>query len=221
MVSGIGSFSSNGVATITMKSSRISRLISSKSLDIAGTDVSKYLFSNNRSLIDVTQVFPDHGPPAEGLKVMNEIEGGYAGEEPEIVEVEEMEDHARVRSAFVQALSESRLGFLFFPRATKYPLPTYVPAKMGCQWAARKLFPWKGMPSKLATSGIVCHNFPDSVPFPGEDRPKSKTGSKGISDLSLADCSVLITAFAHPMHGLYFEQKPIESIGTYSYLLCS
>ncbi|KAG6373007.1 hypothetical protein JVT61DRAFT_7058 [Boletus reticuloceps] len=108
------------------------------------------------------------------------------GDEAEIIEVGEREDHSLLRSAFVQALT-----------------------KVGCQWASRKLFPWKGLPSKLASSGVVCHNFPDSVPFPGEDRHRSKGGSKGISDLSLTECSILIAAFNKPSkEGLYFEQKP-------------
>ncbi|KAF8420772.1 hypothetical protein L210DRAFT_3424864, partial [Boletus edulis BED1] len=66
------------------------------------------------------------------------------------------------------------------------------------------------LPGKLASSGVVCHNFPDSVPFPGEDCHRSKAGLKGISDLSLVECSTFITAFGkHSKEGgLYFEHNP-------------
>ena len=74
-------------------------------------------------------------------------------------------------------------------------LCAWLLAKVGCRWASHKLFPWKALPTKRAGSGVVCHNFPDSVPFPGEDCQRSKSSSKGISDLSLADCSILIVAF--------------------------
>ncbi|KAG6377897.1 hypothetical protein JVT61DRAFT_14685 [Boletus reticuloceps] len=58
-------------------------------------------------------------------------------------------------------------------------------------------------------SGVICHNFPDSVPFPGEDRQRGKAGSKGVADLSLADCSVLLAAFTDSSNDrLYFEHDP-------------
>lgn len=92
-------------------------------------------------------------------------------------------------------------------------------AKLSCDWASQKLFPWNRLPGKLAGSGVVCHNFPDSVPFPGEDRPdrpRSKAGSKGIADLSLAECSTLMGAFTMKPKdgGLHFEQNA-KLIGAY------
>jgi hypothetical protein len=95
-------------------------------------------------------------------------------------------------------------------------------AKVGCQWASGKLFPWKALPGKLASSGVVCHNFPDAVPFPGEDRGRSKAGSKGISDLSLAECSLILGALNNPSKdGCFFERKP-KLIGKFeSVVLCT
>ena len=56
---------------------------------------------------------------------------------------------------------------------------------------------------------MVCHNFPDSVPFPGEECQHSKASSKGISDLSVIDCSVLIATFNDSLRDrLYFKHDP-------------
>ncbi|KIK12778.1 hypothetical protein PISMIDRAFT_69945, partial [Pisolithus microcarpus 441] len=62
----------------------------------------------------------------------------------------------------------------------------------------------------LAKSSIVCYNFPDNVLFPGEERqPRPKSGSKGISDLALAECGTLIAALTDKSkHGLHFVVKP-------------
>ncbi|KAI5988554.1 hypothetical protein EDD15DRAFT_2172450, partial [Pisolithus albus] len=80
----------------------------------------------------------------------------------------------------------------------------------GCNWASGRLFPWKNLPKNLAKSSIVCYNFPDNVLFPGEERqPRPKGGSKGISDLTLAECGTLIAALTDKSkHGLHFVVKP-------------
>jgi len=46
---------------------------------------------------------------------------------------------------------------------------------------------------RLASSGLVLVNWPDGVMFPGEER-RSCTMPKGISDLTLAECSKLLAA---------------------------
>lgn len=80
--------------------------------------------------------------------------------------------------------------------------------KAGCKWATGKLFPWKGLPAKYAKSGVECHNYPENVPFPGEERQsRLKGGSKGISDLTLTECSILIAALTDSSkEGLHFKQ---------------
>ena len=60
-------------------------------------------------------------------------------------------------------------------------------------WASGKLFPWKTMPSRLASSGLVLINWPEGVMFPG-DQPNSRSMAKGISDLGRSECQTLITA---------------------------
>ena len=61
------------------------------------------------------------------------------------------------------------------------------------KWASQKLFPWKCFLSHLATSSLVMKNWPVDVLFPGEER-RSKASAKGISDLTLAECSKLVAA---------------------------
>ena len=66
------------------------------------------------------------------------------------------------------------------------------------------------MPPKLAKSSVVCYNFPDTVMLPSkEQQPRTKAGLKGISDLSLTECSALIAAFSDTSKdGLRFELVP-------------
>ena len=66
------------------------------------------------------------------------------------------------------------------------------------------------MPSKLAKSSVVCYNFPDSIMLPSKERqPRTKTGLKGISDLTLAECSALIAAFSNTLkNSLHFKLVP-------------
>ncbi|KIK20358.1 hypothetical protein PISMIDRAFT_39028, partial [Pisolithus microcarpus 441] len=79
-----------------------------------------------------------------------------------------------------------------------------------CNWASGRLFPWKNLLKSLAKSSIICYNFPDKVLFPGEERqPCPKSGSKGISDLTLVECSTLIATLTDKSkHGLHFIVKP-------------
>jgi len=46
---------------------------------------------------------------------------------------------------------------------------------------------------RLASSGLILLNWPDGVMFPGEEC-HSRTMPKGISDLTLAECSKLLAA---------------------------
>lgn len=86
---------------------------------------------------------------------------------------------------------------------------------MGCKWAGSKLFPWKNLPGKLAKSGVVCHNYPDNVLFPGEERQsRSKGGSKGICDLTLSECSTLIATLSDTFKDrMYFKEALLKSKG--------
>ncbi|KAF9226041.1 hypothetical protein BS17DRAFT_765129 [Gyrodon lividus] len=103
---------------------------------------------------------------------------------PKTVDPEEREDHAHVWSKLVQAL-----------------------LKVGCKWASGKLFPWKSLPAKLAKSSVRGINYSVDVSFPGkEQNPCPKGGSKGISDLSFAECSMLVTALRDTSRvGLHFK----------------
>ncbi|KAG6369292.1 hypothetical protein JVT61DRAFT_15507 [Boletus reticuloceps] len=120
------------------------------------------------SLTSVAQAFDTEDPQEGPSKKDPEDERGRA----DPGDLVERDDHAHVRGRLVAAL-----------------------AKLGCEWVAGKLFPWKGFSSKLAKSGVVCHGWPDNVLLPGEDQqPRFKGGSKGISDLTLAECSSLYAA---------------------------
>ncbi|KIO04383.1 hypothetical protein M404DRAFT_143328, partial [Pisolithus tinctorius Marx 270] len=63
----------------------------------------------------------------------------------------------------------------------------------GFKWASQKLFPWKSLLNHLAGSALVLMNWPADVIFPGEER-RGKGNGKGISDLTLTDCSKLVAA---------------------------
>ncbi|KAF8836283.1 hypothetical protein BDN67DRAFT_1014827 [Paxillus ammoniavirescens] len=131
---------------------------------------------------------------AQTYEVDNQQEGPLAKKEaedddniPEVDDSQKCEDHALVRSKLVQALK-----------------------KVGCKWALGKLFPWKNLPAKLAKNGIVCNNYLGSVSFPGkEQEPKPKGGSKGISDSTLGERSILVTALSDTSRdGLHFKHVP-------------
>ncbi|KAI5981523.1 hypothetical protein EDD15DRAFT_2379435 [Pisolithus albus] len=121
-----------------------------------------------------------HGSPSSK-------DGENCAVEQSTVDSEERGDHGRLRTLLVQALIER-----------------------GCNWASGRLFPWKNLPKNLARSSVVCYNFPDNVLFPGEERhPHPKSGSKGISDLTLAECGILIAALTDKSkNGLHFVVKP-------------
>ena len=60
-------------------------------------------------------------------------------------------------------------------------------------WGSGKLFLWKQMPPRLASSGLVLVNWPEGVMFPGKEH-SSRTMPKGISDLIHAECSKILAA---------------------------
>ena len=64
---------------------------------------------------------------------------------------------------------------------------------VGLKWASQKLFPWKSLPSQLASSTLVLMNWPADVIFPGEERC-GKGSRKGISDLTRPECTKLVAA---------------------------
>ncbi|KIO00404.1 hypothetical protein M404DRAFT_29553 [Pisolithus tinctorius Marx 270] len=63
----------------------------------------------------------------------------------------------------------------------------------GFKWASQKLFPWKSLLNHLAGSALVLMNWLADVIFPGEEC-RRKGNRKGISDLTLTDCSKLVAA---------------------------
>ncbi|KIJ12446.1 hypothetical protein PAXINDRAFT_14770 [Paxillus involutus ATCC 200175] len=129
---------------------------------------------NKSSLAAVAQAFDGDDERSSHKREVDEDNEG-----PETIDPEEREDHARVWSELVQAL-----------------------VKVGCKWASGKLFPWKYLPAKLAKSGVRGINYPAEVSFPGEERnPRPKGGSKGISDLTLAECSMLVVALRDTSKG--------------------
>lgn len=75
----------------------------------------------------------------------------------------------------------------------------------GLKFTSQKLFPWKALPGQLATNTLVMYsNWPVDVVFPGEDRH-----GKGILDLTLAECSKLITALTDASSSkLYIRHLP-------------
>ncbi|KIK23452.1 hypothetical protein PISMIDRAFT_10935 [Pisolithus microcarpus 441] len=107
--------------------------------------------------------------------------------EQSTMDSEECSDHRHLQTLLVQALIEC-----------------------GCNWASGRLFPWKNLPKNLVRSSIVCYNFPDNVLFPGEEQqPHPKSRSKGILDLTLAECGILIAALTDKSKdGLHFMVKP-------------
>ena len=61
-------------------------------------------------------------------------------------------------------------------------------------WASNaKQFPWKTLLSNLANSSLVMKNWPVDVLFSGEEH-RNRGSAKGISDLTLVDCSKLVDA---------------------------
>ncbi|KIJ58583.1 hypothetical protein HYDPIDRAFT_34027 [Hydnomerulius pinastri MD-312] len=91
----------------------------------------------------------------EGTSSKREVDEDDEGHES--TDPEEREDHARVWSKFVQALT-----------------------KVGCKWALGKLFPWKCLPSKLAKSGVRGVNYPPRVSIPGEERNPLLSARRGL-----------------------------------------
>ncbi|KIK81910.1 hypothetical protein PAXRUDRAFT_40111, partial [Paxillus rubicundulus Ve08.2h10] len=78
-----------------------------------------------------------------------------------------------------------------------------------CKWASGKLFPWKSLPAKPAKSGVRGINYPAEVSFPGEERnPHPKGGSKGISDLTLAECSMFVAVLRDTSKGVPVRTRP-------------
>ena len=63
------------------------------------------------------------------------------------------------------------------------------------------------MPTILADNGIICENYPEDVPFPGE-KPMKVQKSKGVNDLSKLDISCILEAFEDPNYPLAFKKVP-------------
>ncbi|KIJ08864.1 hypothetical protein PAXINDRAFT_18030 [Paxillus involutus ATCC 200175] len=125
---------------------------------------------NKSSLVMVAQSFDvDDQPYDEGTSAKKAVDENEEG--PEIIDTEEREDHALVQTKFVQALSQLQMGF-------GEAAPMEEPPHQNCQERCDRL-----QLSKWAHA-------------PGEEQePHPKGGSKGISNLTLAECSILVTAF--------------------------
>jgi hypothetical protein len=65
------------------------------------------------------------------------------------------------------------------------------------------------MPAILAENGIICENYPDDLPFPG-DKPTKAQKSKGVNDLSKIDISRILEAFEDPDYPLAFKRAPAD-----------
>ncbi|KAI6115885.1 hypothetical protein F5141DRAFT_1212476 [Pisolithus sp. B1] len=124
--------------------------------------------------------------------------------EQSTLDSEEQGDHGHLRTLLVQTLSTSS----FLLHYIAYSL--FLLVEHRCNWASGRLFPWKNLPKSLARSSIICYNFPDNILFPSEEQqPCPKSGSKGISDLTLVECRTLIAALTDKSkHGLCFMVKP-------------
>jgi hypothetical protein len=81
---------------------------------------------------------------------------------------------------------------------------------LGCTWLSGQLFPWKSLPSKLASSSVIVHGWPDGVLSLGDEQTMNSSGKaprpKGISDLTLTESTKIMAAFHDPgTHRLHFE----------------
>jgi hypothetical protein len=65
------------------------------------------------------------------------------------------------------------------------------------------------MPTILADKGIICENYPEGVPFPGE-KPAKAQKSKGVNDLSKLDVSRILDAFEDPYYPLVLKKAPAD-----------
>ena len=86
----------------------------------------------------------------------------------------------------------------------------------GLKFASQKLFPWKSLPGQLVSNMLVMYNWPADVIFPGEER-RGKGSSKGISDLTLAECSKLIGALTDTSSNRLSIQYVPKMKGTVSF----
>jgi len=94
----------------------------------------------------------------------------------------------------------SNLGF---DNNLKVPLESF-----GFKLSSQKLFPWKSLLSHLASHALVLKNWPVDILFPGEEH-RGKGSGKGISDLTLPECSKLVAALTDTSDSkLYLEHIP-------------
>jgi hypothetical protein len=63
----------------------------------------------------------------------------------------------------------------------------------GGSWTSEAKFPWKDMPQRLATCGVVVENWPEGVPLPGTEKTAARK-SKGISALTHQQQKVFLAA---------------------------
>ncbi|KAG1835704.1 hypothetical protein EV424DRAFT_1531557 [Suillus variegatus] len=59
-------------------------------------------------------------------------------------------------------------------------------------------FPWKTLPTLLEKHGFILHNYPENTLMPGE-RCNTLRKSKGIHNLTLHECGVLVDALKDDM----------------------
>jgi hypothetical protein len=89
-------------------------------------------------------------------------------------------------------------------------LLTPLPAALGMGWKNSQ-FPWGNMAKDLAVLGLVMLNWDPLVPLPGDP---ARNRSKGISDLTKEQRSLLRGRCDHPTHPLRVKHMPSKRTGT-------
>lgn len=70
------------------------------------------------------------------------------------------------------------------------------------------------MATHLATFGLICENYPEHAPLPG-DKPPAAQKSKGINDLTQVHVTNILNAFNDPHFPLRFCLVAKEKKGWY------
>ncbi|KAI0371632.1 hypothetical protein BV20DRAFT_153020 [Pilatotrama ljubarskyi] len=90
--------------------------------------------------------------------------------------------------------------------------PKYITSRLrtllddaGVKGISGSLFPWKSLPSILASNGVVLRNWPENVPWPLEPESTTTKSSKGISSLKSNQLVALLGALKDEKHRLKFE----------------
>ncbi|KAI0363185.1 hypothetical protein BV20DRAFT_1058254 [Pilatotrama ljubarskyi] len=93
--------------------------------------------------------------------------------------------------------------------------PKYIASRLrtlldeaGVKGISGSLFPWKSLPSILASNGVLLRNWPENVPWPLDSGTSAAKSSKGISSLKSNELVALLTALKDQKHRIKFEAHP-------------